>query len=219
MNIERKLIVGIFLIIIVIISIIIPISLIFYFFHDINIRLFIVSLISATILSLLTYFIVVPSLHFINYGKWPNRYFTSIIRTPKKTVILFMCLSWLLATFFLFLYPVFIKYIDNIQDIFILTLTLLLVYGTFSLLIFTFSLVLKTSKNELILGNRLKPENINFGIIETINSGVSFLFAAIFASIGFLMIYIALLFSKMDGNMITYLDNILLIYWHYKRLY
>lgn len=143
------------------------------------------------ITALFSNYILAPSLVFLKEGKWSH---------PKNSIIAeWVSLSFLLVLLFMWQsYSPIISSIEKIQDIFILTLTFILVYATFSLLIFTYVLVLKSVKNEYITIKKISKDIIEKSIMIGMKSGLSFLLATIFSVIGYFLFYIGLILIKLD---------------------
>ena len=157
-------------------------------------------ILASIIMTIILVFILEPSFHFFQTAQWSINHDDSKRNNYEKNflVLIFIPFTLFFALIFSHLYPYFINSINNIPEILILTLTLLLVYGTFALLIFTYTLVIKSVQNELISKFDIKKESIEQSIIESIKSGLSFLFAATISVMGFILIYVGLLLSKIN---------------------
>lgn len=108
-------------------------------------------------------------------------------------------------------YVNYITFMDDFKNLFILTLTLLLVYGTFALLSFNLLTVLKSFKKHL----NKKEENsadIDKNIDYSLKSGLIFLSATMFSAIGCFMLYIAFILNKVHINSFIQIYNLLSTY-------
>lgn len=96
-----------------------------------------------------------------------------------------------------------LSFLSDFSDLFILTLTLILVFGTFCLLSFNLISVLRDFRNRY---SKEDPSytSMNSNIDKSIKSGLFFLSATIFSSLGCLMLYGALILCKININ--SFLD-------------
>ncbi|MCC7551632.1 hypothetical protein [Methanobacterium ferruginis] len=102
-------------------------------------------------------------------------------------------------------YIQYLSFLNNFTELFTITLTLLLVYGTFCLLCFNIVLVLRPTKAKLEeKGANYEP--FEKSINNLMKSGLLFLSATIFSSVGCFMLYIALVLSK--ANITSFLLSI-----------
>lgn len=106
-----------------------------------------------------------------------------------------------------------LTFLSDFSDLFVLTLTLILVYGTFCLLSFNLISVLR-DYNVKKIKNELNYEYMDTNIDKSFKSGLLFLAATIFSSLGCLMLYAALLLSKTDlsNSFLFPIYNVLISY-------